>query len=183
DTALARDGVAHDGQVATRLGLPAIPVCAETVALSTMLILARDTGARLHFARLSSAEGIAMVREARRTGLQVTCDVGIHHVHLSEMDIGHFDPNTHLTPPLRSLRDRDALRAALADGTVDAICSDHTPIDEDVKQSPFAEAESGATGLELLLPLTLKGAEEAGHSLSAALSRITCEAARVLNVD
>jgi dihydroorotase len=183
DAALARGGVAHDGQVATRLGLAAIPVCAETVSLSTMLILARTTGARLHFARLSSAEGVAMIREARRQGLPVTCDVGIHHVHLSEIDIGHFDPNTHLTPPLRSTRDRDALRAALADGTVDAICSDHTPIDEDVKQAPFAEAESGATGLELLLPLTLKWAEEAGHSLSAALSRITCEAARVLNVD
>jgi dihydroorotase len=183
DTALARNGVAHDGQVATRLGLPAVPVCAETVALATMLILARSTGARLHFARLSSAEGIDMVRAARRSGLPVTCDVGIHHVHLSEMDIGYFDPNTHLTPPLRGLRDRDALRAALADGTVDAICSDHTPIDEDVKQAPFAEAESGATGLELLLPLTLKWAEEAGQSLSFALGRITSDAARVLNVD
>jgi dihydroorotase len=183
DASLSRTGVAHEGQVATRLGLPAIPMCAETVALSTMLILARTTGARLHFARLSSADGVGMVREARRLGLPVTCDVGIHHVHLSEMDIGYFDPNTHLTPPLRSVRDRDALRAALAEGTVDAICSDHTPIDEDVKQAPFAEAESGATGLELLLPLTLKWAEEAGQTLSFALGRITCEAARVLNVD
>ena len=183
DAALARDGVAHDGQVATRLGLPAIPVCAETIALSTMLILVRATGARLHFARLSSAEGVDMVRAARRVGLPVTCDVGIHHVHLCEMDIGYFDPNTHLTPPLRSGRDRDALRAALADGTVDAICSDHTPIDEDVKQAPFAEAESGATGLELLLPLTLKWADETRQPLSLALGRITCEAARVLNVD
>src|SRR5262245_7162253 len=183
DTALARNGVAHDGQVATRLGLAAIPVYAETIALSTMLILARTTGARRPFARRSSAEGVDMVREARRAGLPVTCDVGIHHVHLSEMDIGYFDPNTHLTPPLRSLRDRDALRAALADGTVDAICSDHTPIDEDVKQAPFAEAESGATGLELLLPLTLKWAEETRQPLPFALGRITCEAARVLNVD
>src|SRR6185436_13856812 len=108
---------------------------------------------------------------------------GVHHAHLSEIDLSYFDSHCHVVPPLRSLRDRDALRAALADGTVDAICSDHTPIDEDVKQAPFAEAESGATGLELLLPLTLKWAEEAGHSLSAALSRITCEAARVLNVD
>jgi dihydroorotase len=183
DTALARNGVAHDGQVATRLGLPAIPVCAETVALSTMLILARTTGARLHVARLSSAEGVDMVRQARRAGLPVTCDVGVHHVHLSEMDIGYFDPNTHLTPPLRSVRDRDALRTALADGTVDAICSDHTPIDEDVKQLPFEEAESGATGLELLLPLTLKWAEETRQPLSLALGRITCGPARVLNVD
>jgi len=183
DAALARNGVAHDGQVATRLGLAAIPVCAETVALSTILILGRETGARIHVARLSSAEGVDMIRQARRRGLPVTCDMGIHHVHLSEMDIGYFDPNTHLTPPLRSVRDRDALRAALADGTVDAICSDHTPVDEDGKQLPFAEAESGATGIELLLPLTLKWAEEAGVALAAALGRITCEAARVLGVD
>ena len=183
DTALARNGVAHDGQVAPRLGLAAIPVCAETVALSTILILARETGARVHLARLSSAEAVDMVRQARRQGLPVTCDVGIHHAHLSEMDIGYFDPNNHLTPPLRSVRDRDALRAALADGTVDAICSDHTPVDEDVKQLPFAEAESGATGLELLLPLTLKWAEETGQALAFALGKITCEAARVMGVD
>jgi dihydroorotase len=169
--------------VATRLGLAAIPVCAETVALSTILILARETGARVHLARLSSAEGVDMVRQARRSGLAVTCDVGIHHAHLSEMDIGYFDPNNHLIPPLRSVRDRDALRAALADGTVDAICSDHTPVDEDVKQLPFAEAEPGATGLELLLPLTLKWAEETGQRLDFALGKITCGAARVMNVD
>src|SRR5262249_48924870 len=150
DAALARDGVAHDGQVATRLGLAAIPVCAETVALSTILILARESGARVHIARLSSAEGVDMVRQARSLGLPVTGDVAIHHAHLSELDIGYFDPNNHLIPPLRSVRDRDSLRAALADGTVDAICSDHTPVDENVKQLPFAEADPGATGLELL---------------------------------
>jgi len=183
DAALSRNGVAHDGQVATRLGLAAIPVYAETVALATILILARETGARVHIARLSSAEAVGMVREARRQGLPVTCDVGIHHAHLSEMDIGYFDPNNHLTPPLRSMRDRDALRAALADGTVDAICSDHTPVDEDVKQRPFAEAEPGATGLELLLPLTLKWAEETRQKLPFALGKITCEAARVMDVD
>src|SRR5262245_52487253 len=145
DAALAKNGVAHDGQVATRLGLPAIPVCAETVALSTILILARETGARVHICRLSSADAAEMVRKARALGLPITCDIGIHHAHLCEMDIGYFDPNNHLTPPLRSARDRDALRAALADGTVDAICSDHTPVDEDVKQLPFAQSEPGAT--------------------------------------
>jgi dihydroorotase len=183
DAALSHNGVAHDGQVATRLGLAAVPVCAETVALSTILILARETGARVHLARLSSAEGVDMVRQAKRLGLPVTCDIGIHHVHLTEMDIGYFDANSHLTPPFRNLRDRDALCAALADGTVDAICSDHTPVDEDAKQLPFAEAESGATGLELLLPLTLKWAEESGTRLPSALAKITSEAARVLNVD
>jgi dihydroorotase len=183
DPALARHGVAHDGQVATRYGLPGIPVCAETVALSTILILVRETGARVHLARLSSAEGVEMVRQAKRQGLAVTCDVAVHHAHLTELDIGYFDSNSHLNPPLRSQRDRDALRAALADGTVDALCSDHTPVDEDAKQLPFAEAEAGATGLELLLPLTLKWAEESKTAPAVALARITSEAARVLNID
>ncbi len=183
DPALGRNGVAHDGEVATRLGLPAIPVTAETVALSTILIIVRATGARVHIARLSSAEGVAMVREAKAHGLAVTCDIGIHHAHLSEMDIGYFDPNCHLSPPLRSQRDRDALRAGLADGTIDALCSDHTPVDEDAKQLPFAEAEVGATGVELLLPLTLKWAAESGIALSAALERITSRPAALLGID
>jgi len=183
DSALAQHGVAHDGQVATRFGLPAIPVCAETVALSMILILARETGARVHLARLSSAEGVEMVRQAKRDKLPVTCDVAIHHAHLTEMDIGYFESNSRLDPPLRSQRDRDALRAALADGTVDALCSDHTPVDEDAKQLPFAEAEPGATGLELLLPLTLKWAEESKMKLALALARITSDPARVLGVD
>jgi len=183
DPALAQHGVAHDGQVATRFGLPAIPVCAETVALSMILILARKTGARVHLARLSSAEGVEMVRQAKREKLPVTCDVAIHHAHLTEMDIGYFESNSRLDPPLRSQRDRDALRAALADGTVDALCSDHTPVDEDAKQLPFAEAEPGATGLELLLPLTLKWAEESKMKLVLALARITSDPARVLGVD
>jgi dihydroorotase len=173
DPALSRGGVAHDGEVATRLGLPGIPACAETIALAAILILARDTGARLHLCRLSTAEAVEMVRQAKRTGTAVTCDVAAHHVHLSEMDLGYFDSNCNLVPPLRGLRDRDALRAGLADGTVDAICSDHAPLDEDAKQVPFAEAEPGATGLELLLPLTLKWAREERLSLPAALARVT----------
>ena len=183
DAALARGGVAHDGEVATRLGLAAIPVCAETVALSTILLLARETGARIHFCRMSSAEGMEMVRVAKRQGLKVTCDVGIHHAHLSEMDIGYFDPNCNLTPPLRSQRDRDALNAALVDGTADALCSDHTPVDDDAKQLPFGEAETGATGVELLLPLTLKWMQGCKLSLATALARITSQPARVLGIN
>jgi dihydroorotase len=181
DSYLARDGVAHDGEVATRLGLPAIPVAAETVALSTILQLARETGVKLHICRVSSREGVEMVRTAKKQGLPVSADVSMNHVHLSEMDIGFFDSNCHLVPPLRSLRDRDALLAGLADGTIDAICSDHTPVDEDAKQLPFAEAEAGATGLELLLPLTLKWGN--GHKLSNALAKVTCLPAQVLGLD
>jgi dihydroorotase len=182
DAALARNGVAHDGRVATRLGLPAIPVCAETVALSTILLLARETGARLHLARLSSAEGVKMVRQAKELGLAVTCDASAHHVHLSEMDIGYYDPNCNVTPPFRSERDRDALRQGLAEGTIDALCSDHTPVDDDAKQLPFGEAESGVTGLELLLPLTLKWAQESGIPLQRGLAPITSDAARILGI-
>ena len=183
DSFLARDGVAHDGEVATRLGLPAIPVCAETIALSTMLQLARETGAKLHVCRLSSAEGVAMVRAAKQEGLALTCDVSMNHTHLSETDIGFFDANCHLVPPLRSQRDRDALRAGLLDGTIDAIVSNHSPVDEDAKQLPFAEAEVGATGMELLLPLTLKWAKQVDLSLSDGLARITSQAARILNAN
>jgi dihydroorotase len=183
DAGLARGGVAHDGQVATRLGLAAIPVCAETIALSTILLLARETSARIHLCRISSAEGIELVRQAKASGLKVSCDVAIHHAHLSEMDIGYFDPNCNFTPPLRSQRDRDALRSGLKDGTVDALCSDHTPVDEDAKQLPFGEAEAGATGVELLLPLTLKWIEECNMPLVKGLARITNEPARILGVD
>ena len=181
DSFLARDGVAHDGEVATRLGLPAIPVSSEIIALATMLQLAKETGVRLHICRISSEQGVALVRAAKQQGLPLTCDVSANHVHLSERDIGFFDSNCHLTPPLRSLRDRDALSAGLRDGTIDAICSDHTPVDEDAKQLPFAEAESGATGLELLLPLALKWAGKS--SLSDALAKVTLQPARILGLD
>ena len=182
DHYLARDGVAHDGEVASRLGLAGIPVCAETVAIATALQLANETGVRLHLARLSSAAGIALVREARRNGLKVTCDVAIHSLHLSEMDIGYFDSQARFDPPLRSGSDRDALRAAAAEGLA-AVCSDHTPVDEDGKLLPFAEALPGATALELLLPLTLKWAEEAGLPLLTALARITCDPATILGIE
>jgi dihydroorotase len=183
DAALARGGVAHDGEVATRLGLPSIPSFAETIALDTIFELVRATGVRLHLARLSTHEGVGRVREARKAGLPVTCDVAIHHVHLCDVDIGWFDSHCHVVPPLRGTRDRAALRAGLADGTIDLICSDHTPVDDDAKQLPFAEAEAGATGLELLLPLTLKWAHEERLSLAAALARVTAAPARVLGLE
>lgn len=182
DSFLAKSGVAHDGVVSTRLGLPPIPVVAETIALSTILQLARETGVALHICRISSAAGVEMVRAAKREGLNVTCDVSMNHVHLTEMDIGFFDANCHLVPPLRSLRDKAALRAGLLDGTIDSICSNHSPVDEDAKQLPFAEAEAGATGIELLLPLALKWAEQENVPLVDALARITINSAQLLGV-
>jgi dihydroorotase len=182
DPHLAKGGVAHDGAMAARLGLTGIPVVAETIAVATLLHLARETGVRLHLTRVSSATGLDMIRAARAAGIKVTCDVSAHHLHLCENDIGWFDPHCRLDPPLRSQVDRDALRAGLADGSIDALCSDHTPVDDDTKQAPFAEAEAGATGLELLLPLTLKWATEMKLPLAKALARVTCDPARIMGL-
>ena len=179
---LAAGGVAHDGEISARLGLKGIPVAAETLALSSILHIARETGAKVHLCRLSSAEAVDMVREAKQKGLQITCDVSINHLHLTEHDIAYFDSNCHLRPPLRSQRDRDGLRQGLADGTIDLACSDHTPMDDDAKLTPFGESEAGATGLELLLPLILKWAAEMKLPLSTALARITSAPADSLGI-
>ena len=173
-------GVAASGSVATRLGLSGVPVSAETVALHTVLELVRATGARVHLCRLSSAAGVEIVRAAKREGLPVTADVSINSLHLSDVDIGYFDSAMRLTPPLRQGRDRDALRAGLADGTLDALVSDHMPVTLDEKAVPFAEATPGATGLELLLSLALRWAQDSGLSVSRALAVVTAEPVRVL---
>jgi dihydroorotase len=173
-------GVAASGALATRLGLSGVPVIAETIALHTIFELMRATGARVHLCRLSSAAGIALVRTAKAEGLPVTCDVSINHLHLTDFDIGYFNSAMRLTPPLRQQRDRDAIRAGLADGTIDALVSDHTPVDADEKNLPFAEAEPGATGLELLLSLALKWGQEQGLSTAQSLATVTCSPVRVL---
>lgn len=173
-------GVAASGAIATRLGLAGVPVIAETIALHTIFELMRATGARVHLCRLSSAAGLALVRAAKDEGLPVTCDVSVNHLHLTDVDIGYFNAAMRLTPPLRQQRDRDAIREALADGTIDALVSDHTPVDEDAKTLPFGEAEPGATGLELLLSLALKWGQETGVGLMRPLAVVTSEPVRVL---
>jgi dihydroorotase len=183
DAALAKGGVAHDGEMATRLGLPGIPQFAETIALGTLIELARATGARLHVCRLSTASAVELIGRAKAEGLQVSCDVAIHHLHLCERDLGYYDSQCRLEPPLRSARDRDALCRALAEGVVDCAVSDHTPVDEDGKHLPFAEAEPGASALELFLPLALRWGAAQRLSLAATLARITTHPARVLGVD
>lgn len=188
DAHLGRGGVAASGPVAARLGLPAVPVTNETVALLTIFELLRSFGLdggssaapRVHLCRLSSASGIALVRAARAEGLPVTCDVAVNHVHLTDVDIGFFDAQYRLNPPLRSQRDRAAIRGGLVDGTIDAICSDHTPVDDDAKLLPFGEAEAGASGLELLLPLVLKWSDEMRVPLVDALGHVTHRAAAII---
>jgi dihydroorotase len=173
-------GVAASGALATRMGLSGVPVAAETIALHTIFELMKATGARVHLCRLSSAAGVALVRQAKLDGLNLTCDISINSLHLTDGDIGYFDSRARLNPPLRQQRDRDALRAGLADGTIDALVSDHTPVDEDAKDLPFAESEAGATGVELLLSLALKWHLDSGVSLARALAVITSAPAAVL---
>ena len=174
-------GVAASGALATRLGLGGVPVAAETIAIFTIIELMKSTGARVHLCRISSARGVALVREAKAQGLPLTCDVSINSLHLADTDIGFFDSRARLNPPLRQQGDRDALSAALADGTIDALVSDHTPVEADAKTLPFAEAEPGATGLELLLPLALQWGERSGAGLARAIEVVTSAPARLLN--
>ncbi len=176
-------GVAASGPLATRLGLAGVPVAAETIALHTIFELARATGARVHICRISSAAGVALVADAKAQGLNVTCDVSINSLHLTDADMGYFDSRMRLVPPLRQQRDRDALAQGLLDGTIDALVSDHTPVSADAKTLPFAEAEPGATGLELLLPMALKWGVNKGKNsagLMRALAVLTSKPARVL---
>jgi dihydroorotase len=182
DSYLAKGGVAHDGEVASRLGLKGIPSAAESLALATRLRIARETGTRLHIERLSTAEGVELVRQAKQQGQAVTADVSAQHLHLTEMDIGFFNTLMHLRPPLRTQRDQHALCEGLKDGTIDAICSDHSPVDDDAKLLPFAEAEAGASAVEILLPLTLKWASHHQLSLTDAIARITTHPANIMGI-
>ena len=173
-------GVAASGAVSTRLGLAGVPVAAETIALHTIFELVRATGARVHLCRLSSAAGVELLREAKVEGLPVTADVSINSLFLTDVDIGFFNAAMRVTPPLRQQRDRDALQAALADGTIDALVSDHNPVSSDEKTLPFGEAIPGATGLELLLGLALAWGERHRLTLAQSLAPITCDPVRVL---
>lgn len=182
DHALANQGCAHEGAVASRLGLPPIAEAAETAALGMQLELVRQTGATTHFCRISSARGVKLIERAKREGLAVTADAAIHQLFLTEMDVSDFNTLCKTDPPLRSQRDREALRAAVANGTIDVLCSDHQPHDEDAKLAPFPEAESGISGLETLLPLTLRLAEENVLTKKQALACLTHKPAHLLGL-
>jgi len=173
-------GVAASGPLATRMGLSGVPVIAETIALHTIFELVRATGACVHLCRISSAAGVELVRQAKAQGLPITCDVSINSLHLTDLDVAYFDSRTRLNPPLRQQADRAALRAGLADGTLDALVSDHTPVGADEKDLPFAESEPGATGLELLLSLALKWAQDDQVPLDRAIACVTQLSAAVL---
>ncbi|BCU05416.1 dihydroorotase [Allochromatium tepidum] len=183
DPELSAGGCAHEGVVSTRLGLPGIPEAAETVAVARDLALAEQTGARIHFRGLSTARGVEMLAEARARGVRASGDVALHQLFLTEHDLEHFDANCHLVPPLRTPADRDALRAALADGVLTAVCSDHQPHDPDAKLGPFPETAPGLSGLETVLPLALRLVEEGVLDLMGMIERLTVGPAAILERD
>ena len=182
DRHLRAGGCVHEGAISTRLGLPSIPSAAESVAVARDLALAEHTQAKVHFRNLSTQTAVRMIREAQSSGLAVTADVAAHQLHLTEMDVDGFDAECHVSPPFRTLSDRDALRQAVADGTVTAVCSDHQPHEPDAKQRPFPESEPGISGLETLLGLALRLVEEKCLDLPTALARVTSGPADILGL-
>ena len=182
EASLRAEGCAHEGATATRLGLPSIPAVAETVGLARDLALAAHTGARVHCRGLSAAGSIPYLQMAQRNRQRVSADVAAHQLHLTDWDLEGFDTRCHVSPPLRTLADRDALRQAVARGMIGVICSDHQPHERDAKTAPFAATEPGISGLETLLALTLKLVDEQILSLPDALARVTCGPADVLGL-
>jgi dihydroorotase len=182
DHDLLGNGCAHEGAIATRLGLPAIPEAAETAALAKDIELVAQTGARTHFGQLSSARSVDMIRRAKTKGLPITADCAIHQLFLTDHDIGLFDSNMLTIPPLRSQYDRDALREGVADGTIDCLCSDHQPHEVDAKLKPFPSAEAGISGLDTLLPLALRLVEEGVLPLAELIARLTLNPATILGL-
>lgn len=183
DPHLKGQGCAHEGPVATRLGLAGIPVAAETAAVATYLTLAEQTGARVHLCRLSTARAVEMVAAARKRDLPVSADVAAHQLFLSEMDVSGFNNLCHVEPPLRSHEDREALREAVRQGVVSAICSDHQPHEADAKINPFPLTEPGISALETLLPLGLRLVEERLLEASQMIERLSAAPARILGVE
>lgn len=179
---LSAGGCAHDGPVATRLGLQGIAISAETVAISRALELILETGVKAHFGRLSSAHGIELIRRAKDQGMDITADVSAHQLFLNEMDLNSFNSMCHVLPPLRSQRDMEALRQGIREGVIDAICSDHQPHEPDAKQAPFASTEPGITALETLLPLALRLVHEQLVPTYSALSLLTTRPAAILGI-
>ena len=182
DPWLAKAGCAHEGEVSVRLGLPGIPEAAETIAVARELQLVEQTGVRAHFCQLSSERAVKMIARAQYDGLPVTADVTAHHLYLTEMDIGFFDSQCHVRPPLRTQRDRDGLREAVKQGVISVICSDHQPHDVDAKLAPFASSEPGISGLETLLPLVLRLVDEDVLTLAEAIARLTQQPAHILGL-
>ncbi|MBL1260487.1 MAG: dihydroorotase [Thiotrichaceae bacterium] len=183
DTALSDNGCVHEGAVGSRLGLPGIPIAAETVAVAATLALVEETGARVHFSMVSSKRALQKISRAKFEGQPVTCDVSAHHLHLTEIDLLGFNSQCHVRPPLRTQRDMEGLRKGIADGVVAAICSDHQPHEADAKLAPFGATESGISALETLLPLALRVVDDGILTISQMINSLTHQPAAILGVE
>jgi dihydroorotase len=180
---LGNNGCAHEGAVATRYGLPSIPEEAETIALAQCLELVELTGCRMHFGQLSCKRSVIKIYQAKKYGLNVSADVAIHQLHLTENDMIPFDSSYHVLPPFRTEEDRQYLRQGLASGTLNSICSDHQPHDIDAKLGAFPETEPGVSALETLLPLMLKLVEQGEITLAQGIAALSENPARVLHLN
>ncbi len=183
EPSLAAGGAATEGALATRLGLPAIPAAAEAILVARDVRLAALTGGAVHFAHVSTAEALQLIRRAKSDGLDVTCDTAPPYFDLNETAIGDFRTYAKLSPPLRKEADRIAVVAALADGTIDAIASDHQPRDADDKRQPFAQATPGGTGLATLLSVTLAQVHNGALTLARAIELLTARPAALLHTE
>lgn len=183
DASLSQGGCAHDGPVATRLGLPSIPAVAESLDMARILHLVEHTGVRAHFYQLSSADSVALLRSAKAKGLPITADVCVHHLLLDETAVEDFNSDCRIDPPLRSQADRKALVAAVADGTIDAISSQHKSLGSSAKLAPFPSTKPGISGLETLLPLVLKLVNAGELPLTRAIDALTRAPAVCLGIN
>lgn len=182
DATLAEDGVAHEGAVATFLGLAGIPETAETVALTRNLLLVEQSGVRAHFSQLTTARGVELIAEAQARGLPVTADVALYQLILTDESLSDFSSLYHVQPPLRTQLDREALRQAVKSGVIQAISSHHRPQEEDAKAAPFAETEPGISSAELLLPLAMTLVEDGLVDLPTLIARLTTGPASALRL-
>jgi dihydroorotase len=183
EPSLATGGVATEGEMASRMGLPGIPPLAEAMMVARDIALARLTRGHVHFAHVSTGAALALIRAAKAEGLAVTCDTAPPYFDLNETAIGDFRTYAKLSPPLRREEDRLAVIAALADGTIDAIASDHQPRDADDKRLPFAQAEAGGVGLATLLGITLARVHGGDLPLLGALALLTSRPADLLGLE